>query len=77
VVFLFNSGLNSNAKADFFAFVPQYDEAIHVSVHDGARATRVSLRMRCPFAHNEVRSLQLRSGSPGRGRWFIRRQERE
>ncbi|KAF8485717.1 hypothetical protein DFH94DRAFT_849890 [Russula ochroleuca] len=64
VVFLFNSGLNSNAKADFFAFVPQYDEAIHVSVHDGARATRVSLRMRCPFAHNESVSSMDGTFSP-------------
>ncbi|KAF8485721.1 hypothetical protein DFH94DRAFT_152096 [Russula ochroleuca] len=65
MAFLSNSGLNLNAKAGLFAFVPQsddallHDEAIHVSVHDDVRATRVSLRMRCPFAHNEVCSSHV------------------
>jgi 8-amino-7-oxononanoate synthase len=59
---LFNSGFDANAG--FFACVPQsgdallHDEAIHASVHDGARASRITARMRRPFAHNDVRALR-------------------
>jgi len=59
---LFNSGFDANAG--FFACVPQagdallYDAAIHASVHDGARASRVAPRFRRPFAHNDVRALR-------------------
>ena len=59
---LFNSGFDANAG--FFACVPQsgdallHDEAIHASVHDGARASRIAVRMRRPFAHNDVRALR-------------------
>jgi 8-amino-7-oxononanoate synthase len=59
---LFNSGFDANAG--FFASVPQpgdallHDEAIHASVHDGARASRIAARMRRPFAHNDVRALR-------------------
>jgi len=58
---LFNSGFDANAG--FFACVPQsgdallHDEAIHASVHDGARASRIAPRMRRPFAHNDVYAL--------------------
>ena len=68
---LFNSGFDANAG--FFACVPQsgdallYDEAVHASVHDGARSSRVAPHMRRPFAHNDVYALRallraLRSG---------------
>lgn len=59
---LFNSGFDANAG--FFACVPQsgdallHDEAIHASVHDGARASRLAARMRRSFAHNDVRALR-------------------
>ena len=59
---LFNSGFDANAG--FFACVPQsadallHDEAIHASVHDGARASRVATHMRRSFAHNDVRALR-------------------
>jgi 8-amino-7-oxononanoate synthase len=59
---LFNSGFDANAG--FFACVPQsgdallHDEAIHASVHDGARASRIATHMRRPFAHNDVRALR-------------------
>jgi len=59
---LFNSGFDANAG--FFACIPQpgdallYDAAIHASVHDGARASRVAPRLRRPFAHNDVRALR-------------------
>ena len=59
---LFNSGFDANAG--FFACVPQsgdallHDEAIHASVHDGARASRIKARMRRSFAHNDVRALR-------------------
>jgi 8-amino-7-oxononanoate synthase len=59
---LFNSGFDANAG--FFACVPQsgdallHDEAIHASVYDGARASRIAARMRRPFAHNDVRALR-------------------
>jgi len=59
---LFNSGFDANAG--FFACIPQpgdallYDAAIHASVHDGARASRVAPRFRRPFAHNDVRALR-------------------
>jgi 8-amino-7-oxononanoate synthase len=59
---LFNSGFDANAG--FFASIPQpgdallYDAAIHASVHDGARASRVAPRLRRPFAHNDVRALR-------------------
>jgi 8-amino-7-oxononanoate synthase len=70
---LFNSGFDANAG--FFACVPQsgdallHDEAIHASVHDGARASRIAARMRRSFAHNDVRALRtalcaLRDGYP-------------
>jgi 8-amino-7-oxononanoate synthase len=70
---LFNSGFDANAA--FFACVPQpgdallYDAAIHASVHDGARASRIAPRRRRPFAHNDVRALRaalraLRDESP-------------
>jgi len=58
---LFNSGFDANAG--FFACVPQsgnalfYDAAIHASVHDGARTSRVAPRFRRPFAHNDLRAL--------------------
>jgi 8-amino-7-oxononanoate synthase len=59
---LFNSGFDANAG--FFACVPQagdallHDEAIHASVYDGARASRVAPRMHLPFAHNDVSALR-------------------
>jgi len=59
---LFNSGFDANAG--FFACIPQpgdallYDAAIHASVHDGARASRVAPRFRRLFAHNDVRALR-------------------
>ena len=59
---LFNSGFDANAG--FFACVPQtgdallHDEAIHASVYDGARASRVAPRMHRPFAHNDVSALR-------------------
>ena len=59
---LFNSGFDANAG--FFACVPQsgdallYDEAVHASVHDGARSSRVAPHMRRPFAHNDVSALR-------------------
>jgi 8-amino-7-oxononanoate synthase len=58
---LFNSGFDANAG--FFASVPQsgdallHDEAIHASVYDGARASRIAAQMRRSFAHNDVRAL--------------------
>jgi 8-amino-7-oxononanoate synthase len=59
---LFNSGFDANAG--FFSCVPQpgdallYDAAIHASVHDGARTSRIAPRFRRPFAHNDVRALR-------------------
>jgi 7-keto-8-aminopelargonate synthetase-like enzyme len=59
---LFNSGFDANAG--FFACVPQtgdalvHDVAIHASVHDGARASRVAPGRRRAFAHNDVRALR-------------------
>lgn len=59
---LFNSGFDANAG--FFACVPQpgdailHDQAIHASVHDGARASRIAACMRRSFAHNDVRALR-------------------
>jgi 8-amino-7-oxononanoate synthase len=59
---LFNSGFDANAG--FFACVPQtgdallHDEAIHASVHDGARASRIAPRMLRPFAHNDIGALR-------------------
>jgi 8-amino-7-oxononanoate synthase len=59
---LFNSGFDANVG--FFSCVPQsgdallHDEAIHASVHDGARASRIAARMRRSFAHNDVRALR-------------------
>ena len=59
---LFNSGFDANAG--FFACVPQsgdallHDEAIHASVHDGARASRIAAHMRRSFAHNDVYALR-------------------
>ena len=59
---LFNSGFDANSG--FFACVPQsgdallYDAAIHASVHDGARASRIAPSLRRPFAHNDVRLLR-------------------
>jgi hypothetical protein len=46
-----------------FSSVTQVDDAllhmsaIHASVHDGARDSRVAPRIHRPFAHNEVRAL--------------------
>jgi 8-amino-7-oxononanoate synthase len=59
---LFNSGFDANAG--FFACVPQagdallHDAAIHASVHDGARASRVAVGRRRSFVHNDVRALR-------------------
>jgi 8-amino-7-oxononanoate synthase len=59
---LFNSGFDANAG--FFACIPQpgdaliYDAAIHASVHDGVRASRIAPRLRRSFAHNDVRALR-------------------
>ncbi|KAI0290341.1 pyridoxal phosphate-dependent transferase [Russula brevipes] len=59
---LFNSGFDANAG--FFSCVPQhgdallYDAAIHASVHDGARASRVAPRLRRSFAHNDCAALE-------------------
>ena len=59
---LFNSGFDANAG--FFACVPQpgdailHDGAIHASVHDGARASRIAACMRRSFVHNDVRALR-------------------
>ena len=59
---LFNSGFDANAS--LFACVPQpgdavlYDEAIHASVHDGVRASRVAPALRRAFAHNDARALR-------------------
>ena len=59
---LFNSGFDANAG--FFACVPQtgdallHDAAVHASVHDGARASRVAAGRRRTFAHNDVRALR-------------------
>ena len=59
---LFNSGFDANAG--FFACIPQpgdallYDAAIHASVHDGARVSRLAPRLRRPFAHNDPRALR-------------------
>ncbi len=58
---LFNSGFDANTG--FFTCVPQsgdallHDEAIHASVHDGARASRILPCMRRSFTHNDVRAL--------------------
>jgi 8-amino-7-oxononanoate synthase len=60
---LFNSGFDANAG--FFACVPQsgdallHDEAIHASVYDGARASRIAPRLRRTFAHNDVDVLHV------------------
>ena len=57
---LFNSGFDANVG--FFTSVPQpgdvlvFDEHIHASVHDGARASRAAASV--PFAHNDVRALR-------------------
>ena len=48
-----------------------HDEAIHVSLHDGTHVSRVASPMRCPFAHNEVRSLHA-SLQDFRDRWRAR-----
>ncbi|KAI9430357.1 pyridoxal phosphate-dependent transferase, partial [Lactarius indigo] len=54
---LFNSGFDANAG--FFACVPQtgdalvHDAAIHASVHDGARTSRIAPGRRRAFAHND------------------------
>ena len=59
---IFNSGYDANVG--FFACVLQpgdallYDEAIHASVHDGARASRISPRFRRPFVQNDVRAFR-------------------
>ena len=59
---IFNSGYDANIG--FLACVPQpgdallCDEAIHASVHDGARASRISPRFRRPFAQNDVRAFR-------------------
>jgi 8-amino-7-oxononanoate synthase len=59
---LFNSGFDANAG--FFACVPQpgdavlYDAAIHASVHDGIRASRIIPTLRRPFAHNDTCALR-------------------
>ncbi|KAI9454779.1 pyridoxal phosphate-dependent transferase [Lactarius psammicola] len=59
---LFNSGFDANAG--FFACVPQtgdalvHDAAIHASVHDGARTSRIAPGRRRAFAHNDVRALR-------------------
>ena len=59
---LFNSGFDANVG--FFACVPQpgdaflHDEAIHASIHDGARASRIPACMRRSFAHNDVHALR-------------------
>jgi 8-amino-7-oxononanoate synthase len=59
---LFNSGFDANAG--FFACVPQpgdavlYDAAIHASVHDGLRASRITPTLRRSFAHNDTRALR-------------------
>jgi|SRR5579863_6356081 len=70
--FLFNSGFDANAS--FFACIPQpgdallYDSAIHASVHDGVRASRIAPRLRRPFAHNDVRALRGPDGPTERYR---------
>lgn len=59
---LFNSGFDANAG--FFACIPQtgdallHDAAIHASVYDGARASRLASGRRRSFAHNDVRALR-------------------
>lgn len=59
---LFNSGFDANAG--FFACIPQagdallHDAAIHASVYDGARASRLAAGRRRSFAHNDVRALR-------------------
>ncbi|KAH8984364.1 pyridoxal phosphate-dependent transferase [Lactarius hatsudake] len=59
---LFNSGFDANAG--FFACVPQagdalvHDAAVHASVHDGARTSRIAPARRRAFAHNDVRALR-------------------
>lgn len=59
---LFNSGFDANAG--FFACVPQagdalvHDAAIHASVHDGVRASRIAVGRRRAFAHNDVCALR-------------------
>src|SRR6266702_1848820 len=59
---LFNSGFDANAG--FFACVPQtgdalvHDAAIHASVYDGARTSRIAPGRRRAFAHNDVRVMR-------------------
>jgi 8-amino-7-oxononanoate synthase len=59
---LFNSGFDANAG--FFASIPQpgdavlYDVAIHASVHDGMRASRVAPALRRAFSHNDTHALR-------------------
>jgi 7-keto-8-aminopelargonate synthetase-like enzyme len=59
---LFNSGFDANAG--FFASVPQpgdavlFDVAIHASVHDGMRASRVAPALRRAFPHNDTHALR-------------------
>ena len=62
-----------------FSSVTQVDDAllhisaIHVSVRDGARDSRVAPRIHRPFAHNEVRALHaaFRPLREGRGSVFV------
>ena len=59
---LFNSGFDANVSV--FSCLPQegdvvvYDEAIHASVHDGLRASRVGKTGLVSFEHNSVDALR-------------------
>ncbi|EPQ53951.1 PLP-dependent transferase, partial [Gloeophyllum trabeum ATCC 11539] len=59
---LFNSGFDANVG--FFSTIPQRgdvvitDEAIHASVHDGIRASRVGKSGHRTFSHNDLPSLE-------------------
>jgi 8-amino-7-oxononanoate synthase len=58
---LFNSGFDANSG--FFSCIPQrgdalvLDEAVHASVHEGVRSSRVAPSMCRSFAHNDVDAL--------------------
>jgi 7-keto-8-aminopelargonate synthetase-like enzyme len=62
-----------DANANFFACMPQsddallHDEAIRVSVHDRVHASRLAPCMHHPFAHMKCVRGMLHSGLSGTG----------
>ena len=66
---LFNSRFDANAR--FFASVPQagdallYDEAIHASAHDGARASRVASHRACAALLHTMTRARCAPGALG------------